>query len=137
MVVVDVDLGCGGDEGRRGSRGGARVGRQGEASEGSILVEDQERTVAGPVGGFKVSRGDVFHVTVSGGDGHCLKAAVEDGLGGGGRKRLDGDVIEDGLLYVVLVVGADANAGVEVAREGDLMEAPAGVNTWSFPATKA
>ena len=76
MVVVAVDL-------RRSvsmTFGLAAV--EGEAAEGSILVEDEKLAVARPVGGFKVRGGDVVDVAIGGGDGDGFKRADEDGFAG-------------------------------------------------------
>ena len=112
MVVVEVKLGsC-------GNNGGLRAVKC-EAAEGSILIEDEEFAVAGPVGGFKVGGGGVFDVAIGGGNGDGLKGADQGELAGGRRQLLQVDAGENGLFDGILVVCADADADVEIAFEGE------------------
>ena len=57
VIVVAMDLRRGGDD-----VGLAAV--EGETAKGSILIEDEELAVAGPVGRFEVRGGDVFDVAI-------------------------------------------------------------------------
>ncbi len=120
MIVVAMDLRSG-----RNFDGLAAV--EGEAAKGSVLVEDEELAIAGPVGRFEVGGGDVFNVAIGRGDGDGLERADKRGLIGGRRKGLEHDVGEDGFLDCVFVVRADADADVEVADEGEPCGSASGV----------
>src|ERR1700722_16131309 len=85
MVVVAVDLSAGSDD--------RRFGRSKcETANRTILIEDKEGAIVGPVWGFKVRRGCVLYVTVGGSDRDGFQCADENAFSGRGGHRLQADI---------------------------------------------
>jgi len=91
----------------------------GEAAKRAVLIEDQGRSVPGPVGRFEVGGGNVLHMAVGGGDGDGFKSAHQHLLALRRLKLLEADMRERGFLDGVFVVRADADADIKRAGEYD------------------